>query len=45
MQEYLEDGAKLGWLVDPSRKVVEIYRSDREVEVLHSPTTISGEDV
>ena len=45
MQEYLENGAKLGWLIDPSRKVVEIYRRDREVEVLHSPTTVSGEDV
>ncbi len=45
MQEYLENGAKLGWLIDPSRKIVEIYRRDREVEILHSPNTVSGEDI
>lgn len=45
MQEYKENGAKLGWLIDPIRKVVEIYRIDREVEILQSPQTLSGESV
>ena len=25
MQEYLDNGVKLGWLIEPSRKIVEIY--------------------
>ena len=45
MQEYLDSGLRLGWLIDPKNQRVEIYRSGRPVEVLQSPTTVSGEDV
>ncbi len=45
MQEYIDNGARLGWLIDPKRKVVEIYRPNQTVEVVQSPTTLSGEDV
>lgn len=45
MQEYLENGARLGWLIDPQTQIVEIYRPGRQVEVLHSPSTLSGEDI
>ncbi|MBC6478007.1 MAG: Uma2 family endonuclease [Hormoscilla sp. GM7CHS1pb] len=45
MQEYLDNGTRLGWLIDPKNKVVEIYRRDRTVEVLTAPTSLSGEDV
>lgn len=45
MQEYLENGIKLGWLIDPQNKQVEIYRTRKEVEVLKSPIELSGEDV
>jgi Uma2 family endonuclease len=45
MQEYIDNGAKLGWLIDPQRKIVEIYRPNREVEILRSPSTLSGENV
>lgn len=45
MQEYLENGAQLGWLIDPKNKRVEIYRLDRAVEVLENPMTLSGEQV
>ena len=45
MQEYRDNGAKLGWLIDPQRQVVEIYRPDRDVEVLESPKTVSGEEI
>lgn len=45
MQEYIDNGARLGWLIDPKRRVVEIYRPDREVEILPSPSTVFGEDV
>ncbi len=44
MQEYLGSGIRLGWLIDPKTKKVEIYRPSQEVEVLN-PTTLSGEDV
>ncbi len=45
MAEYRANGAQLGWLIDPKRKVVEVYRPGIDVEVLQNPTTVSGEDV
>ena len=45
MQEYIDNGLRLGWLINPKLKQVEIYRPNREVEVLQSPTTLSGEEV
>jgi len=45
MREYMENGASLGWLIDRKSRKVEIYRQDRDVEVLENPTTVSGEDV
>lgn len=45
MQEYMNNGIKLGWLIDPKTRRVEIYRPGQAVEVLQSPTTLSGEDV
>ena len=45
MQEYLENGVRLGWLIDPQNQQVEVYRQGRDVEVLQSPISLSGEDV
>jgi Uma2 family endonuclease len=45
MQEYLANGTRLGWLIDPLTKKVEIYRTGKEVEILDCPMTLSGEDV
>ncbi|MBV6627014.1 MAG: Uma2 family endonuclease [Rivularia sp. (in: Bacteria)] len=45
MREYIENGLRLGWLINPKDKQVEIYRAGKEVEVLNSPTSLSGEDV
>jgi len=45
MQEYVDNGLRLGWLINPKTRQVEIYRSHREVEVLQSPRTLLGEDV
>ncbi|BAY11529.1 hypothetical protein NIES2098_47120 [Calothrix sp. NIES-2098] len=45
MQEYIENGVRLGWLIDPQNQRVEIYHLGQEVEVLQSPTSLSGEDV
>ncbi len=45
MQEYIENGLRLGWLINPKDKQVEIYRAGKEVEILDSPTSLFGEDV
>jgi Uma2 family endonuclease len=45
MQEYLENGLRLGWLIDAKNKRVEIYRPNQEVEVLESPLSLSGEEI
>jgi len=45
MQEYQENGAKLGWLIDRNRKKVEIYRPKKSVEVQNSPNSLSGKDI
>ena len=45
MQEYLASGLRLGWLINPKDRQVEIYRSQTEVQVVSIPATLSGEDV
>ncbi|MEM6613347.1 MAG: Uma2 family endonuclease [Cyanobacteria bacterium P01_C01_bin.72] len=45
MREYLDNGVRLGWLIEPSAKTVEIYRINEQVEVLQNPQTLSGENV
>ncbi|MCU0541791.1 MAG: Uma2 family endonuclease [Oscillatoriaceae cyanobacterium Prado104] len=45
MQEYLDNGAKLGWLINPKQRQVEVYRSHQKVEILQNPQTVSGEGV
>ncbi|NMG18150.1 Uma2 family endonuclease [Brasilonema bromeliae] len=45
MQEYMENQVKLGWLIDRKTRRVEIYRLGQAVEVLESPTELSGEDI
>jgi Uma2 family endonuclease len=43
MQRWVGYGAELGWLVDPERKAVEIYRPGREPEVLEGGSAVEGE--
>ncbi|MDB9491595.1 Uma2 family endonuclease [Dolichospermum circinale CS-534/05] len=45
MQEYIDNGVRLGILINRKSRQVEIYRPGKEVEVLDSPDTVSGEDV
>ena len=45
MQEYMDNGCRLGWLIDPENKRVAIYRIGQPVEVLETPSNLSGEDV
>lgn len=41
MQEYINCGVRLGWLIDPQNQRVEIYRLKKDVEILQSPTSRS----
>ena len=43
MLEYIENGALLGWLIDPFERRVYIYRPDQELVILENPDTVSGD--
>ncbi len=43
MLEYIENGARLGWLIHAKTKQVFIYRPNETVEILENPRTVSGE--
>lgn len=45
MQEYLNSGLRLGWLINPQEQQVEIYRPNQALEIIKLPTTLSGENV
>jgi Uma2 family endonuclease len=45
MQEYLSNGCRLGWLIDPRLRQAEVYRPGQPVEILRSPQFLSGEEV
>ncbi len=45
MEEYQNNGVKLGWLINRKTKQVEIYRATQQQEILDSPLTLSGEDI
>jgi Uma2 family endonuclease len=45
MEQWIANGAKVAWLIDPERQVVSIYRPDDEPEVLHHPTSVQGNGV
>ena len=45
MQEYMNNGTRLGWLINPKNHQVEIYRQGQEKEILKAPTHLSGEQV
>jgi Uma2 family endonuclease len=45
MVEYRDNGVRLGWLINPRDREVEIYRLNCDVEILINPLTLSGEDV
>ncbi|MBO0350933.1 Uma2 family endonuclease [Phormidium pseudopriestleyi FRX01] len=45
LQEYIENGTALGWLIDRKQRQVYIYRPDRPVECLNNPTTLSEDSL
>jgi len=45
MQEYIDNGAQLGWLIDPVQRKVWVYRPNIAVECLENPVLVSGDPV
>ena len=45
MERYIANGAQLGWLIDPYRRQVHIYRPNTPVEVLDNPESVSGDPI
>lgn len=45
LSEYIANGVRMGWLIDPFDRQVYVYRPNCEVRVLSDPLSISGEDV
>jgi Uma2 family endonuclease len=43
MQEYLDNGAQLGWLLDPVTRRVHVYVPQRSPEILEAPSTVSAD--
>ena len=44
MLDYVANGVQLGWLIDPYKRQVYIYRQNRELESLAEPSALLGED-
>jgi Uma2 family endonuclease len=42
MEQWIANGAKLAWLIDPERQVVAVYRPGDQPEVHHHPTSVQG---
>ena len=45
MEEYLANGAQLGWLIDPASRQVYVYRPEADVERLDNPREVAGDPV
>ena len=43
MDEYIENGARLGWLLDPLDRRVYVYRPNSEVGILENPESVAAE--
>ncbi len=43
MQEYLDNGAQLGWLIDPLTRRVHVYLPQRQPQILEAPHTVSAD--
>lgn len=45
MQQYIDNGVQLGWLIDRKQRRVYIYRPGNTVECLNNPATVSGDPI
>jgi Uma2 family endonuclease len=42
MQMWIDNGVELAWLIDPERRVVEVYRLNEAPEAHENPTSMQG---
>jgi Uma2 family endonuclease len=45
LSDYLANGARLGWFIEPYARMVETYRPGHDVEALSNPETVAADDV
>ncbi|CAN5746364.1 Uma2 family endonuclease [soil metagenome] len=45
MREYLENGARLGWLLDPEERKAHVYRSEEDARILENQQKVSGDPI
>jgi Uma2 family endonuclease len=45
MDEYIANGARLGWLIDPYEKQIHVYRPGKPVDILDNPPAVSGDPI
>ncbi|MCJ2542488.1 Uma2 family endonuclease [Thermostichus vulcanus] len=45
LQEYIDNGAQLGWLIDPELQQVHVYRPGQTVQIYDRPGTLPGDPV
>lgn len=43
MQEYMENGVLLGWLIDRQHRTVHVYRPNQDPQILENPDSVSGD--
>ncbi|MDE0038817.1 MAG: Uma2 family endonuclease [Gammaproteobacteria bacterium] len=45
MRQYVSNGLRLGWLIDPFARDVYVYRPSADVDILHEPVSVQGNPV
>ena len=45
MQEYIDAGVQMGWLINPQQQQIEIYRLGKDAELRNLPTELLGEEI
>ena len=45
MSEYIENGVRLGWLLDPSTRIAWVYTGDGKITQVDAPESLSGDPV
>ncbi len=45
MREYLENGARLGWLLDPEERKAHVYRPEEDARILENQQKVSGDPI
>jgi Uma2 family endonuclease len=43
MEQWMANGAKVAWLIDPERQIVAVYQANSEPDIYHYPTSVQGQ--